>query len=96
MRTVGTKAFAYDQKLKYVQLTDGLQQIGASAFTGCTALKVLELPDTVTTLGDHVFENCTALASVLLSRWTDGAAHLRISELYCPDRRGGAGQRSCL
>ena len=67
MRTVGTKAFAYDQKLKYVQLTDGLQQIGASAFTGCTALKVLELPDTVTTLGDHVFENCTALASVLLS-----------------------------
>ena len=48
MRTVGTKAFAYDQKLKYVQLTDGLQQIGASAFTGCTALKVLELPDTVT------------------------------------------------
>ena len=67
MRTVGTKAFAYDQKLKYVQLTDGLQQIGASAFTGCTALKVLELPDTVTTLGNNVFENCTALASVLLS-----------------------------
>ena len=43
VRTVGTKAFAYDQKLKYVQLTDGLQQIGASAFTGCTALKVLEM-----------------------------------------------------
>lgn len=30
VRTVGTKAFAYDQKLKYVQLTDGLQQIGAA------------------------------------------------------------------
>ena len=28
VRTVNTKAFAYDQKLKYVQLTDGLQQIG--------------------------------------------------------------------
>ncbi len=64
VKTVGTRAFAKNKKLRKIVLNAGLQKIGNSAFIGCTALKKVVIPAKVTEIGKDAFNGCKALNQI--------------------------------
>ena len=57
-------AFAGQDKLKDVELHEGLIDIGTRAFRGCLRLKRIAIPSTVTVIRQWVFGYCTDLEDV--------------------------------
>lgn len=53
-------------KIKSVEIGEGVTSVGRRAFDSCTALTSVEFPDTLTAIGEWAFFYCTALTSVRL------------------------------
>ena len=61
------EAFKYQNKLKEVDLPEGLLEIGEKAFRDCYSLKRIAIPSTVTVIRDSAFIWCKKLEAVELS-----------------------------
>ena len=66
--SIGSSAFAGNDKLESVELPSELRVIGQSAFDKCTALKHVAFPDTLESIGSYAFRD-TALESL---DWKEG------------------------
>ena len=53
-------------KIKSVEIRDGVTSIGESAFADCKGLTSITIPDSVTSIGREAFANCTNLKTVSL------------------------------
>ena len=59
---------ALRQKIKALDLPDGLTSIGWEAFRNCNGLTDVSLPDSVESIGNLAFYNCASLYDVRFSR----------------------------
>ncbi|MCR5507649.1 MAG: leucine-rich repeat protein [Lachnospiraceae bacterium] len=66
LKSIGSQAFRYCEKLTAIALPEGLTSIGSRAFDSCTGFSSFTLPSTLTTLGSYAFYNCTNLTSIEL------------------------------
>ena len=62
--SIGSAAFAYNEKLESIHLPEGLTTISAYAFQGCSSLKSIQFPESLRTIGGASFNNCSSLTSV--------------------------------
>lgn len=62
--TIGSLAFTRRQRLKKVQLPEGLDRIGRDAFSDCDVLEEVVIPASVTTIDDYAFASCDSLRKV--------------------------------
>ena len=58
------KTFEGCQKLRFVEVPEGVTTIPAYAFNGCTFIRTVTLPSTVTTIGDYAFNGCAGLENI--------------------------------
>ena len=58
---IGNFAFASDNSIKTLTVSDGVTAIGDYAFLGCKSLEKLTLPDSLSTIGNNAFEACSGL-----------------------------------
>ena len=58
--------FQNRQKLRVVELPEGLIEIEHDAFAYCKNLKRINIPSTVSEIGSHAFDNCTKLDGISL------------------------------
>ena len=65
--SIGDGAFQNQNRLREVNLPDGLNNIGASAFANCNNLLDIVIPDGVTTIGSRAFYNNVRLQTVSLN-----------------------------
>jgi hypothetical protein len=63
---IGSGAFAFNDKLTTVVLSENLQNIEASTFAFCTSIKAITLPKNIIYVGDYAFYN-TSLETIDLS-----------------------------
>ncbi len=61
---IGAYAFTYCEKLKNINLGNGVKTISMAAFYGCIALENIVLPDSVTGIGSYLFTKCSSLKTV--------------------------------
>ena len=57
-------AFARNEYLKSIVISENVKEIGQHAFSGCTALTDVSIPDSVTEIDTRAFVNCTSLLNV--------------------------------
>lgn len=57
-------AFAYNNIIKSIILSDNISKIGDNSFEGCTQLQKIKLNDNLQYIGFSAFENCSALTSL--------------------------------
>lgn len=58
-------AFAYNDRLKTVQLPTGLSLLSYGTFKECTALKTVSFPKKINSIGDDAFKGCISLTEIL-------------------------------
>ena len=58
----------YAERVLFVVMPDGLENICDSAFNGCTYLESAPMPDTVTSIGASAYRNCEYLATIEFSK----------------------------
>lgn len=63
---VSVGAFAFFDKLKAIDLPNGVESIGEQAFRECTSLTAVSFPDGLTLIGDAAFWGCTSITTVTL------------------------------
>jgi len=61
-------------KIKAVEISEGIIEIGSGAFEGCVSLTSVTFPKSLKKIGARAFHGCTALAAVNLSDVTDVGA----------------------
>ena len=59
VRTIGGHAFAKNEFLQDVYITEGASEIGFSAFWRCTALRNVTIPASVEMIGQYAFSECS-------------------------------------
>lgn len=59
--SIAPMAFADNQEITSLAVSEGIQEIGAWAFQGCTGLTELSLPEGLTALGQNAFAGCRSL-----------------------------------
>ena len=64
VRSIDQGAFAFNGKLKSVEIRGPVEKIKTGAFQGCPLLEHIELPKTVKDLYSQVFLHCHALTSI--------------------------------
>ena len=64
---VSTPWCDYQEKIKTVNLPEGMTSIGDLAFYHCMALTSVTIPESVTHIGDGAFSGCKALRDVTIS-----------------------------
>ncbi len=57
---------AWNRRLEYVILPDGLTDIGSHAFAYCCNLRVMDIPISVTHIGSNAFSRCGSLEEIVL------------------------------
>lgn len=57
---------AHSERIRAVELPEGLTSIDLYAFSGCSALTSITIPDSVTNISGNAFYGCSALASVTI------------------------------
>lgn len=65
-RDVQEKAFFECDRIKKVELGNGIKNINNSAFKGCTMLSSLVLPTTLETIGEYALLDCINLVNISL------------------------------
>lgn len=88
VKTIGKKAFAYNDKLEQVTFSEGLVTIGDFAFLD-TAVSVIETPSTLRHIGDKAFYRCLRLDRVhlnegLLTIGEEAFSHTALEVLRIP------------
>lgn len=66
VKEIGPKAFAYDQTITSVTLSEGVLRIGKDAFVGCGRLKEVDFPSGLQEIGESAFYGCKSLERVWL------------------------------
>ncbi len=66
VKTIGTGAFEYCEKLSEVSLPNGLIEIGERAFYYCLSLKNISIPNGVTCISSYAFQCCQSLSDISL------------------------------
>lgn len=66
VKIIGERAFAYNEHVRRVILSDGAAEICNNAFERCKALENISLPESLRTIGDRAFEDCASLAGITL------------------------------
>ena len=61
--SIGNNAFSSCDRLKNIDIPNGVTSIGNNAFTNCSRLKNIDIPNGVTTIGSGAFQTCTGLTS---------------------------------
>ena len=64
--SIGKFAFAYNDSLRSVTLSESLATISWCAFSGCENLTSVVIPNGVKTIGEQAFEYCSNLSSIIL------------------------------
>ncbi len=55
-------------KIKSVNISDGVTTIGSYAFYGCTNISAISMPDSITDIGTYAFYGCTGITEIRLSK----------------------------
>ena len=70
VKTIGNKAFCWNNWLNKIVLPDGLEKIDGGyqtgAFSGCTGLTSIVIPDSVKSIGGYAFYGCSNLTEMSL------------------------------
>lgn len=61
VKVIGQNAFAFNVKLNFLLLGEGIEVIEESAFYGCMNLRSLEIPDSTYAIFDLAFKDCISL-----------------------------------
>lgn len=73
VRTLGPSCFAKCEKLQFITIEEGLENIQIDAFTRCTALKKVDFPSSLKTIADYAMPNMTSLESLVFKGSTPPA-----------------------
>ena len=65
-------AFSLCNKLRRVELPDGLTTIGKGTFNMCQNLQYINIPETVTSIKEQAFANCTKLKTITIPKGVSG------------------------
>ncbi|MGN1118493.1 MAG: leucine-rich repeat domain-containing protein, partial [Acutalibacteraceae bacterium] len=68
VKTIGSGAFMYCTKLRYVTLNTNLEVISSNAFEGCFRLKEVHFPDTLKRIENLAFLACYSLENIVLPK----------------------------
>lgn len=63
---IGSSAFAYNVRLKSVNIPNSIKTIGSFAFQRCSGLTKITIPNSVTSIGRSAFEGCFMLKELTL------------------------------
>lgn len=58
------KCYAYESRIKIINIPNNIRGIGIAAFSGCNSLTSIIIPDSVTSIGSRAFYDCSKLTSV--------------------------------
>ena len=56
----------YSDKIKYVYIAEGIENVGNYAFANCSAIETAKISATVKVLGDYSFNKCQSLKAVVI------------------------------
>ena len=65
-------AFSLCNKLRRVELPDGLTTIGKGTFNMCQNLQYINIPETVTSIKEQAFTNCSKLKTITIPKGISG------------------------
>ena len=68
VKSIGSAAFAGNEKLKKIMLSSSVNSVGSAAFEDCISLEEVYLPDSVMSIGDRAFAGCRALSTLSLPK----------------------------
>ena len=57
---------AQREKIKKIQIVNGVTTVGAYAFSGCVNVVETEIPDSIQEIGEYAFFNCSGLSTVTI------------------------------
>ncbi len=66
--SIGTEAFAYNQKLTSVSIPNSVKRIKNIAFGSCKQLSSVTIPESVTEIRENAFVACEALTSIVIPK----------------------------
>lgn len=81
---IGNGAFAHDEYLEEVTLSNNLTEMGEWAFLECRSLKKLDIPGSLKIIPDRMCEGCVNLKKITVGNGTkiiDGSAFVGCEEL---------------
>lgn len=64
IRTIGYRAFSYNQKITSIVLSETVKSIGDFAFDYCIALTTFDIPASVETIGEKTFSRCKKIETI--------------------------------
>lgn len=64
VKEIRNSAFAYDESITSVVISESVSVIGSSAFRGCNALEYIVIAQSVESIGSSAFRDCTSLVAV--------------------------------
>ena len=68
IESIGSSAFAYNSKLKVVEILSELTSLSTNLFSYCSKIEKVTMPDSITSLEGSVFYNCSSLKSITLPK----------------------------
>ena len=66
MTAIGTDAFKGNQRITYVEISNGIATIGTQAFHSCSNLSEVNLSNTIISIGSYSFAYCNNLLEIKL------------------------------
>lgn len=67
LRVISTCAFQNCKSLRWIQLSDALEEIGTSAFRGCESLTHIYLPKNLHRISSDAFKDCSKVTAIQVS-----------------------------
>ena len=61
---IGDSAFANNETISWLTISNGITEIGDWAFKNCNSLTNVVIPDSLSRIGEYVFYNCDSLTSI--------------------------------
>lgn len=65
--SIGERTFSGNDKIKSVQISNGVTSIGTEAFSNCSNLETIIMSNSIEKIGSSVFSDCSKLKEVTLS-----------------------------
>ena len=66
-----------DDKIKHLEIPEGIEWIGASAFRNCVNLEYLKLPRTLSEIRDEAFKGCNKLNKIFYDGTIEDWKHIK-------------------
>ena len=65
VKSIGSYACQYHEKVKKVRIPEGFTEIAAGTFCGCHRLSEVTIPASVKKIGDYAFDSCDELENII-------------------------------